>query len=328
MGKPKEVKDLNKANANQRDILFNKQQQDTNRYLGDITGAEGRAASERDAITSGIGNLTNIGNSFLGTNIRANTGALSGDAADYRNFAHGQGETGDFFRNLMNTGGYTQGELGDIRSAGNRQIPSFFANLRDRMQTAQNATGGYSPGYSSGMAALARDMAHKGQEAALDTELGISDRVRQGKLTGAEALNQMFLGGMGGATEADKAIMAGQLQAAGLSLQGQGIGASLLGRANDNLMGLYTSRPGEASMYEGLYQGAAGQNASDINANIGQGMQYNPNQSWFDRYGMPILSGGLGIASGLWSPTRRNAASTAGRYPGGGYYSGGNYVGE
>jgi hypothetical protein len=228
MGKSKEAKQVNKNLSHEYDYQNTQRDQASSFYDPRIASTDQQAADSRSQYTGALDNLTNVGNQFLGNTISADTGALKGDSAAYKNFAQGNGETGQFFRNLMNTGGYSEGELGDIRSAGNRVIPSFFSNLKDRMRTAQNATGGYSPGYSAGNAAMARDMAHQSQDAALNTELGISDRVRTGKLTGAENLNQMFLGGMGGATDADKAIMSGELQASGQTLQSQGMGANLL----------------------------------------------------------------------------------------------------
>lgn len=311
MGKSKEVKDINKDMSGETDYLQNRRGgYDTTIRDANTRGTDAfnRASGAYDTALGSIGDINSAAGSLMGGVSPANTSALKGDASTYRNFAQGNTETGKFFRNLMNTGGYSEGELGDIRQAGTRIIPSFFANLRNQMRTAQNATGGYSPGYGASAAAMARDAARQSQDAALDTELGISDRVRTGKLTGANSLNEMFMGGMGGASDLEKAVVQADLASKGLDLQSKTAGAGLYGDAGRLALGaaggltdLRQSVPGEALAYENLSRGYG----SDIGQNLGQRANYNPNQSWFDKYGMPVLNAGVGVASGLWNPASR-----------------------
>ena len=308
MGKSKESKQVNKDASNEYDYLGNRRS-GYDSTINDAqtrgTDAYNRSAGAYDSALGGLDSINSAADSLMGGVSPADTSALKGDASTYRNYAQGNTETGQFFRNLMNTGGYSEGELGDIRQAGTRIIPSFFSNLRNQMRTAQNATGGYSPGYGASAAAMARDAAHQSQDAALDTELGISDRVRTGKLTGANSLNEMFMGGMGGASDLEKAVVQADLASKGLDLQSKTAGAGLYGNAGQLALGvgsgysdLRRSVPGEALAYEDLVRGYG----SDISGNVGQRMQYNPNQSFFDKYGMPILNAGVGAISGGWNP--------------------------
>lgn len=228
-------------------------------------------------------------------NFSADTGAMSGDAAAYRKFAQGDSDSGRFYKTLMDTGGFTPDELTDIRTVGNRTVPSFFANLRNTLRTSQNATGGYNPGYSGQNAAMARDAAHQTQDAVLDTETGIADRVHQGKLQGAGGLERAFLGGMGGASNLDQAIAQAQAQAAGINLQGLGIQAGLMGNVAQGYGNLYGQDQSDLFNSEAAKQRALGMSNDQINQNLNQRAAYNPNQSGFDKYGMPILSGLAGI---------------------------------
>lgn len=315
MGKSKESKAVNRDLTNESNYLKTRRES----YNPEIQAATDRgltsynqASDAYNNVLGGLPDLKSAAASFSGGVGPIDTSALSGDANAYRQFAQGDSESGRFYSNLMKTGGFTPDELTDIRTVGNRTLPSFFANLRNTMRTAQNATGGYSPGYSASAAAMARDAAHQTQDAALDTETGIADRVHAGKLQGAGGLERAFLGGMGGASALEQAIVQANLAKSGLDLQSKSIGAGLLGDADrlalaaaGGLADLRGSVPSEALAYEQLARGYG----SDLAGNINQRAAYNPNQSFFDKYGMPLLNAGVGVLSGGLLGGGKSAAS-------------------
>ena len=317
MGKSKETKSVNKDLSNEYKYQSGQRQQNDSYWNPRIEAGAGNSAGSRAGLESSIGGLSDYANSMPGSAGNVDTGQMSGDAAAYRNFAQGNTESGQFFRNLMNTGGFTEGELGDIRTVGNRQIPSFFANLRNKMRTAQNTTGGYSPGYSSSAAAMARDAAHMGQDAALDTELGISDRVHQGKLTGAGGLERAFLGGMGGASNLDEAIARTQLGNEGLNLQAQGMKAGALGDVSRAYGSLYGQDQGDLQNSEAMRMRAQGMSDEAISQNLGIRTQYNPNKGRFN-FGGALSGAGSGAASGaMFGPWGAVAGGLIGGVAGG-----------
>ena len=282
MGKSKETKQVNTDLSNEYNYQQNQRDQIDPYWNPRIADSQQRSADSRGALESSLSGFSDYANSLPGSAGNVSTSAMSGDANTYRNFAQGNTETGQFFRNLMNTGGYSEGELGDIRSAGNRIIPSFFANLRNQMRTAQNATGGYSPGYSASAASMARDAAHQSQDAALDTELGISDRVRTGKLTGANTLNDMFLGGMGGASDLEKAIAQVGLQNESLDLQAQGMKGGMLGDVAQGYGSLYGQDQSDMYQNEAMKLQAQGMSGNSIMRVLQERAARNPNKGPVD----------------------------------------------
>jgi hypothetical protein len=280
MGKSKEAKSVNKNLSDEYSYQQGRRDQVDPYWNPRITDSQDRSAESRSSLESSLGGFSDYANSLSGSADDVDTSAMSGDANTYRNYAQGNTETGKFFRNLMNTGGYSEGELGDIRQAGTRIIPSFFSNLRNQMRTAQNATGGYSPGYSSSAAAMSRDAAHMSQDAALDTELGISDRVRQGKLTGAGTLNEMFMGGMGGASDLEKAIAQVNLQNESLDLQAQGLKGNMLGNVAQGYGSLYGQDMQNQMNNEAMKMKAQGMSDESIERNLIMRGERSPNKGF------------------------------------------------
>jgi hypothetical protein len=317
MGKSKDAKKINTDLSSEYTYQQGKREGIDSYWNPQISDSKQRSSDSRGALEGSLGGLSDYANSLSGSVDPINTSALSGDANTYRNYAQGNTETGQFFRNLMNTGGYSEDELGDIRSAGNRIIPSFFANLRNEMRTSQNATGGYSPGYSASAASMARDAAHQSQEAALDTELGISDRVRQGKLTGAGTLNDMFMGGMGGASALERAIVEANLQNEGLNLQAQGMKGNLLGNVAQGYGSLYNQDQEDYFQGQAMKMRAQGMSDEAISQNLGIRTQYNPNKGRFN-FGAALKGAGSGAASGaMFGPWGAVAGGVIGGVAGG-----------
>jgi len=93
---------------------------------------------------------------------------------------------GGIFEDYQKTGGYTDAQLGDIRARANSTLPAFYDQVRQGQNRMASIQGG-NPAASAAMAArLAREQAKGMREQTLDTELGLSDRIREGKQWGAE----------------------------------------------------------------------------------------------------------------------------------------------
>jgi hypothetical protein len=92
-----------------------------------------------------------------------------------------------YFEELEKTGGYSPEDISNIRYRGAASAGSTFESLADRLGR-QRAVGQFGPGYSEAAAKLARQGAQNVAEQGRETELGLSEAIRQGKLTGAQEL--------------------------------------------------------------------------------------------------------------------------------------------
>lgn len=205
---------------------------------------------------------------------------LAGDVRSsiggYGQFAAGNDPSSKFYQNLIDTGGFTPQDIQNMQLQGTANVPQFYKNLTDEMARQNTAQGGVSPGFNASTEEAAREASREGQGAALNTSLGISNLVRQGKISGAEGLARNKLAGLGGATGA--ALSQGGLET-GAREFGVGGTAALRGQT-----------PGEVAMYGNEALGAGSQE----NQNLATRAQYNPNISLGDR-----LMQGLGAAGGL-----------------------------
>jgi len=125
---------------------------------------------------------------------------------------------GGVFDDLIKTGGYSEGDLANIRGRAASNVPSFYENLKNNLSTQNNAQGGYSPGYSYQNAKLARDASRETSNSIRDSEIGIADSVRSGRLAGATGMSgaenslqslrtRNMLAGLGGANDAEMGLM-------------------------------------------------------------------------------------------------------------------------
>ena len=135
----------------------------------DIAGSGGWSAADRAAQNKNIAGFEAMG-------------ANGGLDADAMNRMRG----GGVFEDYQKTGGYTEGQLGDIRARANSTLPAFYDTVRQGQNRMASVQGG-NPAASAAMGArLAREQAKGMREQTLDTELGLSDRVRTGQQWGAE----------------------------------------------------------------------------------------------------------------------------------------------
>ena len=134
-----------------------------------IAGTGGWSQAERDAQNKNIAGLEEFGR----------TGGFD---ADSTNRMRG----GGVFEEFQKTGGYTPEQISDLRARSNSTLPAFYDTVRQGQNRMASIQGG-NPQAANAMAArLARDEAKGMREQTLDTELGLGDRVREGRQWGAE----------------------------------------------------------------------------------------------------------------------------------------------
>lgn len=139
----------------------------------------GYDAAEKEAIMKDIGGLRNIGHHQY-------AGISDADLNNWR----GNG----VFKEFSDTGGLSDRERMMLRSRGTATIPSVYGSMQrdvDRGIMRGNNSGA---NRSAMMSRLSRNAARDMQSAALDTELGITDRVNQGRRWGAEGLSNAEAG--------------------------------------------------------------------------------------------------------------------------------------
>ena len=93
------------------------------------------------------------------------------------------------FQEFAQTGGYSDQDKRDIRSRATSPISSLYSGIRDKSARMSNVQGGYGPGRGALSSRLARDSAGAVGRTSLDAELGIMDRVNEGRRFGASALD-------------------------------------------------------------------------------------------------------------------------------------------
>lgn len=95
---------------------------------------------------------------------------------------------GTGYDEFARTGGYSDSDISNIRDRSNSVIPSLYAQTANDMSTLAARQGGYSPGIAAALAKSRRGLGQAASESARDTELGISDRVREGRKFGITGL--------------------------------------------------------------------------------------------------------------------------------------------
>lgn len=135
----------------------------------DIAGNGGWDPRRMASMDENIGSLKEFGR----------TGGLDADAMNRM-------RGGGVFEEFQETGGYTPEQIADLRTRSNSTLPAFYDTVRQG-QNRMNSIQGGNPAASGAMSArLARDQAKGMREQTLDTELGLGDRVREGRQWGAE----------------------------------------------------------------------------------------------------------------------------------------------
>lgn len=163
-------------------------------------GDTGGFSDERTAsIMENVGGLKEIGR----------TGGLSSE-----NIERMRGMGG--FDEFAKTGGYTPESIANIKAQALSPISSYATGTRDELARRSAISGGYAPGFDAANRQLSRDTSRAIADTSLNANVGIQDRINQGRQWGIGGIAQSE-GGIAGLQSSNK--LQG-LQAAGsLELQ-------------------------------------------------------------------------------------------------------------
>ena len=201
------------------------------------------------AMREGHGTLRNL--SDTGGFDAETRARVMGDIGRYRQFAEtggideaarGRMRGAGVFDDFAQTGGVSAGDAANLRKRATSGVPAFYGAMSEDMNRARRIGGGSSAMGNAAALKLARERSRGVSEAALNAELGITDRVREGKQWGAGniaqsegALQQLLTGnklaGIGGA-------LGGEMNLAN-SVAGTRLGAATnLGASEQNIQGI------------------------------------------------------------------------------------------
>lgn len=171
--------------------------------------------------------------------------SVRGDIGGMRNIASDENIAGRMrgagvFDDFAKTGGYTPQDIANIRARATSVIPAYYDVARDNARRMASVQGGYGPGQAALMSRLSRDSARGAQDAALNAELGVSDRVREGRQWGGSQI-----------ASAENALQAMRMNA----LTGaSGTQANMLNSIAQNRMGAASAGGGNEVGMQGLVQ--------------------------------------------------------------------------
>lgn len=196
------------------------------------------------------------------------------------------------------TGGLSEQDRTNMRTRANSVIPSMFGSMRDQAARQGAVQGGYGPGQMALMSRLGRNQAGAAADTALNTELGITGAVNQGRqwgaggMTSAEGQLQGLrtgnqLAGMTGAADVESGMVNSIAQGrmagfGGISQQGQ----------SDRQAQMDAARSRADIAHQNQMAGIAGSSVSNSQANFER--QFAADQEWRGLSGLESLYGGAG----------------------------------
>jgi hypothetical protein len=91
------------------------------------------------------------------------------------------------------TGGYSTGDLANIRARSNAGVSSIYSNLQDSLNRGRAASGNMSPGFSAAGFKLARQASQDQGTNLRNTEADLAEKVRTGRMDASTALADKML---------------------------------------------------------------------------------------------------------------------------------------
>lgn len=272
-----------------------------------LPGARERDAQLRDNIMNQYQNQAN-GGSNVSFNTRAlptyeefartggwgaaDTAGINRTIGGYEDLAAGKGPAQEFYRNLMDTGGYTDADKSNIRGRIASNTPAIYESLRGDMER-MSAPQGYRPGFSDSLARLAREKARESGAAVREGEIGLSESIRGGRLAGAGGYSSNVLAGLGGAASTRMGYVnsrnQGRLAGAGGmndisrgEMDADQFNTQQRNRALEGMTQLRGQRSAEEAMYLDQMMASLGMNAQQRQAFLSQTMGNEANKGAMD----------------------------------------------
>lgn len=217
---------------------------------------------------------------------------------------------GGVFDEFSKTGGLSDLDKTQLRARGQAVIPSFYEGLQNEASRLNKIGNNSNPGQVAMMSRMARDAARGAQGAALDTELGITDRTLQGRKWGTEGMatsegniqnlvNPLKFQNLATATENARGI---QEFIAAMQLQ-SGMGLSEV-EANVENMLMNERRWGAQGLESSAARAGAGANAAAANARDMLDLE-----KYFLEYGNNNKFAGLSGLGGLYENNSGNVGA-------------------
>jgi len=219
-----------------------------------INNAEGGGPMSWSFQTGGGGG----GGNSIGFNGGQGFGGFSGGGAVGRNL-------GDYnnimsrYQGFADTGGFSPQDLANIRSRAVSPIRSVYSTAQQGLERQRALQGGYSPGFSTANARMAREQGQLTSDAATNAEAAIAEMTQRGKLAGMGGMASMY-----GATPGLANMFGNQM------LQSQGQQLTAAGLQNQLSLGLIGGQNNMAQI-PGNVGGFIG-GMGDFIKNAGQGV--------------------------------------------------------
>ena len=119
------------------------------------------------------------------------------------------------YQNFANTGGFSPTDISNLRGRALAPTNAVYGAALRGVNQQRTLQGGYSPGYGTLMARMARDKSQQLSDANLGVEASLADMIRQGKLQGLQGLESVNRGlsGLYGTAPGEAGLFGNQLLA-------------------------------------------------------------------------------------------------------------------
>jgi hypothetical protein len=98
------------------------------------------------------------------------------------------GNTHQDLRDIAQTGGFSESDIGNIRTRATSPINSIYSSAQQGLKRQKALQGGYSPNFGAASAKMARDSSSLASKASSDANASIAEMVQRGKLAASTAL--------------------------------------------------------------------------------------------------------------------------------------------
>jgi len=96
------------------------------------------------------------------------------------------------YQQFSNTGGYSPEDVSNIRSRALSPTRAVYANAQQNVNRQRSLQGGYSPGFGTLQARMAREQSQGLSDASTNTEAGLAQMIQEGKLKGLAGQSSLY----------------------------------------------------------------------------------------------------------------------------------------